>query len=502
MIEDIIWREHVAPRLRPGLHAAHRARAAAGDLGAPGALQGEHVRRHGARGPALSGQADELSRFTSRSTARSCGRYRELPLRYAELGHGLPLRALGRAARPAARARLHPGRRATSSCARISSSDEMTALLEFVARDAAARSASTTSSSSWRRAPRRFMGEPASLGPRRGGAARRRSKATRPAVRGRRRAAARSTARRSTSRSRTRSAASGSARHPARLQDPGALRPRLHRRRTARAQRPVMIHRALLGSIERFIGVLIEHYAGAFPLWLAPVQARVRLGQREGGSVCATRSRARLHARGTARRGRPVGRQARREDPRRSAGKDPLHARGRGEGNGRAAWFRRATREGQQLPAACRSTSSRGDWPRKPRHRRSGRAAASTGGNSNQENDHRKAIRLQATLRAQQTATASDRRIRVPEVRVIGADGGQLGVLATHEALRMAEEQGLDLVEVTPRRCRRSARSWTTASSSTRRRRRRRPRASTSRRSCSRRSSSARRPTITTSTSR
>jgi threonyl-tRNA synthetase len=38
---------------------------------------------------------------------------------------------------------------------------------------------------------------------------------------------------------------------------------------------PVMLHRALLGSLERFFGVLIEHYAGAFPLWLAPVQAVV-----------------------------------------------------------------------------------------------------------------------------------------------------------------------------------------------------------------------------------
>ncbi len=41
------------------------------------------------------------------------------------------------------------------------------------------------------------------------------------------------------------------------------------------AHRPYMIHRALLGSIERFFGMLIEHYAGAFPLWLAPVQAKV-----------------------------------------------------------------------------------------------------------------------------------------------------------------------------------------------------------------------------------
>jgi threonyl-tRNA synthetase len=41
------------------------------------------------------------------------------------------------------------------------------------------------------------------------------------------------------------------------------------------AHAPVMVHRALLGSVERFFGVLIEHYAGAFPVWLAPVQAVV-----------------------------------------------------------------------------------------------------------------------------------------------------------------------------------------------------------------------------------
>ncbi len=40
-------------------------------------------------------------------------------------------------------------------------------------------------------------------------------------------------------------------------------------------QRPVMVHRALFGSVERFFGVLIEHYAGAFPFWLAPVQVSV-----------------------------------------------------------------------------------------------------------------------------------------------------------------------------------------------------------------------------------
>jgi threonyl-tRNA synthetase len=38
---------------------------------------------------------------------------------------------------------------------------------------------------------------------------------------------------------------------------------------------PYVVHRALLGSLERFMGILIEHYAGAFPFWLAPVQVRV-----------------------------------------------------------------------------------------------------------------------------------------------------------------------------------------------------------------------------------
>ena len=39
--------------------------------------------------------------------------------------------------------------------------------------------------------------------------------------------------------------------------------------------RPVMLHRVLVGSMERFIGGLVEHYAGAFPLWLSPEQVRV-----------------------------------------------------------------------------------------------------------------------------------------------------------------------------------------------------------------------------------
>ncbi len=52
-------------------------------------------------------------------------------------------------------------------------------------------------------------------------------------------------------------------------------------------QRPIMIHRALLGSLERFFGILIEHYAGKFPLWLAPIQAKV-LTIHESGENYAT----------------------------------------------------------------------------------------------------------------------------------------------------------------------------------------------------------------------
>src|SRR4029079_833991 len=42
-----------------------------------------------------------------------------------------------------------------------------------------------------------------------------------------------------------------------------------------REHMPYVIHRALFGSLERFVGILVEHYAGAFPTWLAPVQVRV-----------------------------------------------------------------------------------------------------------------------------------------------------------------------------------------------------------------------------------
>ena len=62
-------------------------------------------------------------------------------------------------------------------------------------------------------------------------------------------------------------------------------------------KRPIMLHRALFGSVERFFGVLVEHYAGAFPVWLSPVQVRV-LGVRDDHQPYADEIVAQLRAAG------------------------------------------------------------------------------------------------------------------------------------------------------------------------------------------------------------
>ena len=85
-----------------------------------------------------------------------------------------------------------------------------------------------------------------------------------------------------------------------------------------REHMPLVVHRALYGSFERFIGILVEHYAGAFPFWLAPVQARVDPGRRGAprGSCGAPRA---PRGRGLPRRGRRARRHARKAHPRRRA---------------------------------------------------------------------------------------------------------------------------------------------------------------------------------------
>ena len=87
--------------------------------------------------------------------------------------------------------------------------------------------------------------------------------------------------------------------------------------------RPVMIHRAPLGSMERFIGVLIEHFAGAFPLWLAPEQIRVLTVSEKSEDYGRDIHRQLLAAACVP---RPISRRkAGTQDPRRPTTENPLH---------------------------------------------------------------------------------------------------------------------------------------------------------------------------------
>ena len=65
-----------------------------------------------------------------------------------------------------------------------------------------------------------------------------------------------------------------------------ALRPGRTPVRTAQSTVPIMIHRVVFGSIERFIGILTEHFAGAFPMWLAPVQVKIMTDHRARSDEC------------------------------------------------------------------------------------------------------------------------------------------------------------------------------------------------------------------------
>ena len=91
--------------------------------------------------------------------------------------------------------------------------------------------------------------------------------------------------------------------------------------------RPYMIHRALLGSLERFFGILIEHFGGAFPLWLAPEQVRLLPIADRHVAYCQTVA-GDLSGRRPARHGGRADREDGLQDPRGPASEGPLHARG------------------------------------------------------------------------------------------------------------------------------------------------------------------------------
>ena len=268
--------------LRVRQHPAHHQGAAVRDLRAPRLVRRGHVPAHAARrraergrhgpqaGAGLLPQADELPHAQP-----------DLPVARAQLPgaaaaavrvrHRLPLREVGRGARADPRSRLHAGRRAHLLHARPDAGrDPVAAAVR--ARTCCATTAWTTSTSSCPPATRTSRSAATRTGsgpPRRCGRPRRRAGWTWCSTR----AAPRSTRRRSACRPRTRIGRTWQmSTIQVDLMLPDRFDLHLHRRRRL-PPAPVMIHRALFGSIERFFGVLTEHYAGAFPAWLAPVQA-------------------------------------------------------------------------------------------------------------------------------------------------------------------------------------------------------------------------------------
>ena len=128
-------------------------------------------------------------------------------------------------------------------------------------------------------------------------------------------------------------------------------------------QEPMMIHRALFGSIERFMGVLIEHYAGALPPWLAPVQV-TGIPISDAHVPYLEEVAARLGAQADPGRDRRQRRPDAEEDPQRPEAEGPLHAAGGRRGRGR----RRGLLPLPQRRPAQRRPDRRGD--RRDRHRR------------------------------------------------------------------------------------------------------------------------------------
>ena len=113
------------------------------------------------------------------------------------------------------------------------------------------------------------------------------------------------------------------------------------------SHRPVMIHRAPFGSMERFVGVLIEHFAGAFPLWLAPEQVRV-LPLSDKSLDYAKQVEQPLPRSRLPREDRHAELESPGEDPRRAARTRPLHAGRRPERSG--AGGRRPPRPHRRRP--------------------------------------------------------------------------------------------------------------------------------------------------------
>ena len=222
--------------------------------------------------------------------------------------------------------------------------------------------------------------------------------------------------------------------------------------------RPVMLHRAILGSLERFIGMLIEHYAGRLPVWLAPVQAVVATITNEADGY-AHEVVERLKAAGVRAeadtRADKIGYKVREHSLR----KVPLLlAVGGREQAERTVSLRRLGDTAQtalSLDAAV-ALCQREFGAARPVEagrvtcwRYLDRAVAESRGGPIGANIGGSATHM-ATAAQQQEEHRINFRIDAREVRLIDAQGNMIGVVATRDALARAEEAGLDLVEIAP----------------------------------------------------
>ena len=204
--------------------------------------------------------------------------------------------------------------------------------------------------------------------------------------------------------------------------------------------RPVVIHRAVCGSFERFIAILIEHYAGAFPLWLAPVQVVVMpIADRHADYAASVRDR--LAAAGL--RVELDGRQEKIEYKIREAQLQKI-----------PYMLVAGDREAAEGTVSVRSRSGGDLGARGGRRVRPAGAGGSGGeGRARRRVSPRRVNQVGGFIAFDRSPRRDDRtrvneRIRVREVRVIDEDGTQLGIMPPPQALAIARTKGLDLVEI------------------------------------------------------
>ena len=173
-----------------------------------------------------------------------------------------------------------------------------------------------------------------------------------------------------------------------------------------KAHQPVMVHRALLGSLERFFGVLIEHYAGAFPLWLAPVQAVVIPVAEKHQDYAPRGGRGAAHARACACTWTTATRSWATRSARPRCRRSPT-----------CSWWgtRKSRRRACPCATARRATSGRRTW-RRSAHASSASSAERATRGRGAGTERRRCLIDSKTVRIND-------RIRAKEVRVIDEDG-------------------------------------------------------------------------------